>query len=59
MFTECSLQNKHFWQAGLAQKPKTVVVVAQVDHGKRCKKLVLDLLLRGEDGSKVQLGIPK
>ena len=44
-------QNAEFWaEGGVARKPKSVLVVGQLDHGKRCRKLVKDLMLPAKDG---------
>ena len=53
-------QNAQFWgEHGVATKPKSVLVVGQLDHGKRCRKLVLDLMLPATDGGqeKAPLGL--
>ena len=44
-------QNAEFWaEGGVATKPKSVLIVGQLDHGKRCRKLVKDLVLPAKDG---------
>ena len=55
-------QNADFWAEGsVASKPKSVLVVGQLDHGKRCGKLVRELVLPAKDGgpTKQSLGLER
>lgn len=44
-------QNQEYWsKGGIATRPKSTIVVGQLDHVKRCQKLVRDLMLPRADG---------
>jgi hypothetical protein len=45
-------QNQEYWAkaGGVASRPKSTIVVGQLDHEKRCQKLVRDLMLPRADG---------
>lgn len=51
-------QNQELWDTGLATRPKSVIIVGQMDHEKRCQKLVKDLVLPTKSGEKATLGLP-